>query len=172
MFKNFTFYLIIFFILSFISDLCAQSIGPDEALALAKETTVVEAFYNLNQGILKSCVENQVVRACDSGWVTCIDDAWVVKFFVSEKCVSPRKEQLGVTLLMDGKTGDIISKYPEIDYFENPYFCREDYDCLNSSKNDYHSGECKNFIYTLAENTASRTDEQCLCRNSRCEMLP
>jgi len=159
---------IVFLVFILTPNLFAQSMGSDKALALAKEIPVVKAFYNLNQGALKECIESQVVRPCDSDWVTCIDDAWVVKFFLSESCSITKNEQLGVTLLIDEKTGKIISRYPEIEYFENPRFCREDYDCFCNQRDKASLNDCKNFIYTLAANMSLTQCPKCICREAKC----
>ena len=140
----------------------AQTISQEQVLVLAKEIAVVKALYELNDGALKSCIEAKVLETCDSDWVTCIEDAWVVKFSVSEACITPKNEQLGVTLLMDNKTGKVISHYPEIEYFKNAQFCRDDHDCLAAAD------ECTNFIYALAQDPGSKQEPNCFCQNSSC----
>ncbi len=144
-----------------------RGMSKEQALVLAKQTEVVQAFYNLKEGALKDCIKAEVLRPCDSNWVTCIEDAWVVKFRVNEECIKPENEQLGVTLLMDSKDGKVISKYPEIDYFKNPLFCMDNSDCRPGDKQTQPS-ECKNFIYALMENPSANQNKECLCRDSRC----
>jgi len=148
----------------------AQGISKDRALALAQQTEVVKAFYDLKQGALKNCIRTEVVRPCESHWVTCIEDAWVVKFSVGEECIQPYNEQLGVTLLINGKEGGVISQYPEIAYFQDPLFCRDSPDCRLSVKSARPA--CKNFIYALAEDPLSVNSERCLCRDSGCRLFP
>ncbi len=158
-----------FYILGMLSSplsVSAQGIEKERALVLAKQSEVVQAFYNFKEGTLKDCIKAEVLRPCDSNWVTCIDDAWVVKFSVSEECVNPKNEQLGATLLID-KTGEIISTYTEIDYFQNPLFCRDTSDCRSIGR-ESQPLECKNFIYALIENPSAKQAEECLCRESRC----
>lgn len=146
----------------------ASEISKEQALALAKETEVALAFYNLKEGALKHCIKTEVLRPCDSNWVTCIEEAWVVKFRVSEECIKPENEQLGVTLLIDSKDGKTISKYPEIDYFKNQQFCRDNLDCRLNGKDVQSATDCKNFIYALVEDPSASQSPECLCFNSQC----
>ncbi len=141
----------------------AENIGKERALVLAEESEVVQAFFNLKNGAFKNCITAEVLRPCDSHWVTCVEEAWVVKFRVKEECIKPKNEQLGVTLLIDSQTGKFISEYPEVDYFQKPLFCRDNSDCRS-----IQSAECKNFIYALTENSSTNQNEECLCRESRC----
>lgn len=146
---------------------CGQkSMGEKQALAVAQNTDEVRAFYELNKGRSGECVEHNIVRPCDSDWVTCIEDAWVVRFFISEKCIEPFNERLGVTLLIDGKTGRILSKYPEMEYFQNPEFCRDSYDCMKNADG------CLNFIYALSRDGKAAQDERCSCRETTCAFVP
>jgi hypothetical protein len=120
-----------------------------------------------------------VERSCDSDWVTCIEDAWVVSFRARPDCPVKGDERLGVTLLIDGKSGRVISRFPELTYFQQPQFCMEDYDCLLSPSSSPSSpdGTCYNFIFAplhrieekKAEAHSSRADSVCVCRNQQCQ---
>ena len=139
-------------------------ITRQEALKIAKESEEVQAFLSLQIDGWEQCVEKKVDKPCDSGWVTCIEDAWVVKYFLKESCAPRFDERLGVTLLIDAKTGKIISRFPEVMYFEDKAYCLEDYDCLKSAS----EGICKNFIYTVNEERDKDPASTCQCQESKC----
>jgi len=145
--------------------------GKEETLRLARQTAEAQAFFNLAEKRGKGCLDARVMRPCDTDWVTCIDDAWVVRFSVSETCLSSSNEQLSLTLLINSKTGDILSRYPELPYFEDPSYCLIDADCrLGAGPAQFT--ECKNFIHALLENPDSPNDAECVCLESRCMKSP
>src|SRR3989338_4567133 len=117
-----------------------DKVYPEQALKIAEDSKEVKAFLNLNIEDWEDCIFHKVEKPCDSGWVTCIEDAWVVKYFLKGSCAPLFDERLGVTLLIDAKNGNIISRFPEVMYFEDQGYCMEDYDCSGSKKD----GRCKN----------------------------
>jgi hypothetical protein len=149
-----------------------QSISSDQALAIAQKTPEVIALYALNNSALAQCLENKVVRPCDSeGWVTCIDNAWVVKYQLNDSCPVKSDGRLSATFLIEGASGKILSKYPEIEYFNDPQFCRDNPDCLCGASDDPAStnGTCLNFIHKPFSKDGISYCGKCVCRNSRCE---
>ena len=81
-------------------------LSKEEVLELALLVPETQAFYALLEP-LGGCAAHSVELPCDSNWVTCIDDAWVVKFFVKQECNITHDGRLSVTLLIDAKSGKI-----------------------------------------------------------------
>lgn len=144
----------------------------DEALQVAESTEEVKSFLVLSDTYgFKQCILKESVAPCDSGWVTCIDDAWVVTFRVKEGCLTAQDERLGVTLLIDSKNGMIISRFPEKEYFQSSRYCLEDYDCeiLNMPS----AMECLNFIFSSLKTSGSgagNPNGNCACLESQCSL--
>jgi hypothetical protein len=165
------------------------ALSAQQALTIAQNQKEVEALYLLGDGVLKDCLLSKVERSCDSDWVSCIDEAWVVSYRLRPDCPVKGDERLGITLLIDGKDGQVISHFPELAYFQQPQFCMEDYDCTAllpeaTAKNASVSpvffqekGECYNFIFAplyrmnAAESRLESKDPfvACVCRDQRCE---
>ncbi len=162
-------YFIVVFLLSFAAGVvCANEkrLRRKEALIVAEQTGEVAALYGLRNGELTNCIEKSVKRPCESSWVTCIEDAWVVAINVGEMCPVKHDGRLSVTIVVNDITGQIISKFPEKPYFESPFYCLEDYDCMGSLA----EGEklCQNFIYSQLY-TQKEGDFECLCQEHICQ---
>ena len=142
-------------------------LSKEEVLALALLVPEAQAFYALLEP-LGGCAANSVELPCDSNWVTCIDDAWVVKFFVKQECNIAHDGRLSVTLLIDAKSGKIISRFPEVNYFNDPGYCLEDYDCQLYQKIKEDAGQCMNFIRGPVF-TQEPPSQGCVCRKGVCE---
>ncbi len=169
------------------------TISRQQALVIAEQLEVVRSLYELREGMLSNCIEKEVVKPCESGWVTCIEDAWVVKFIVGKTCSIEHDGRLNVTILIDGHKGEVISQYPEVDYFKDKYFCRDQVDCIRTDRKDKNNqvmGQpCYNFIYAqsqssmIQENDVSKVDisseaitaqlkersKHCVCQKQLCE---
>ncbi len=139
-------------------------LSRQDALAIAEGTPEAEAFYGLQDGYLMNCIEKSVVKPCDSKWVTCIEDAWVVKFTLGEVCGIKHDERLSLTFVVDSKTGKIISRFPELPYFKIPNYCHDTYDCLSAPKGEM----CLNFIYGQLDKEVYVPSKQCLCQENVC----
>lgn len=101
-----------------------------EALIVAEGTKEAESLYKLYNGRLKNCIDKEVVKPCESDWVTCIDNAWVVQFTLSDICQIEHDGRLGLTILIDAVTGKVISRYPEAEYFKSEDYCMDDFGLL------------------------------------------
>lgn len=126
-----------------------RMMNAEGAAVKARTVSEVQALYALNNGFLAACIDVTTEKSCDSDWVTCREDAWVVKFTAGDRCPVKHDGRLAVVLLIDGKTGDIISRFPEIEYFQDEKFCRDDFDCLCSGIRD--QAQCRNFIQAQAD---------------------
>lgn len=135
-----------------------------EALMIVEKTPEIRAFYNLYSGRLVNCIEKSVLKTCESDWVTCIDDAWVVQFTVGKMCPVVHDGRLSVTMLVDSITGEIISRFPEEEYLKIPGYCLDDHDCLTPSGSD----GCENFIFGQLSSKEALQKELCECRDFRC----
>lgn len=168
-------------------------ISRKQALLMAEQLDVVKSLYDLRGGLLSSCIEKEVVTPCESEWVTCIEDAWVVKFVVGKMCPIEHDGRLNVTVLIDGNDGKVISRYPEVDYFKDNYFCRDQADCIQTDIKDKNNQvmdqRCANFIHAQSQFSYAQKDElsnstlspeaitaqlkersqNCVCREHRCE---
>ena len=100
-----------------------KMMNAQEAEEKARTVSEVQALYELNNGVLAQCIDVATEKSCDSDWVTCREDAWVVKFIVGDRCPVSQDGRLGVVLLLDGKTGEVVSRFPEIEYFQDEKFC-------------------------------------------------
>lgn len=102
--------------------------------------------------------------------MTCIDNAWVVQYTLHASCPVKSDGRLAANFLIDGVSGKIISKYPEVEYFENPQFCRDQADCLCGPGGNFANAapHCMNFIHApFADGTIS-TCSQCICKSGLC----
>jgi hypothetical protein len=159
-----------FFLVLSVGSSTFADLSAEDALRVANQVKEVQAFLSfnhLNQALWEDCVEREVELSCESDWVTCIDNAWVVKYFLSAMCRGDYDERLGVTLVINSKTGDIISRFPEVEYFEDPWFCRNDDDCLAQQRAIDQRIICQNFIYYRT--SLSTSLEVCVCQQDRCQ---
>ncbi|MCC6758897.1 MAG: hypothetical protein IT395_04650 [Candidatus Omnitrophica bacterium] len=144
-----------------------QMFPPEKALQIALQTKEAQALLNYRNGALAGCLEKKVVKSCDSEWVTCRDNAWVVQYLLTPQCPVPvagtgqGDGRLGMNFVIDGMTGDIISHYPEVEYFANDRFCRDDADCVGDSK------ECLNFAAAPFSHSEGNP-VSCRCREAQC----
>ncbi len=146
-----------------------KMMSAEDAEEKALRVSEVRALYALNNGALASCIDVKTEKSCDSGWVTCREDAWVVKFIAGDRCSVRQDGRLGVVLLIDGKTGEIISRFPEIEYFQDEDFCRDDFDCLCSAVPDRI--QCRNFIQAQAKaGPAAPVFQKGRCVKNQCGM--
>lgn len=141
-----------------------------EALIVAESTEEVELFYTMHDGRLKNCIEKEVIKPCESDWVTCVEDAWVVQFTVGAVCPIDHDGRLGITILVDAITGRVISRFPEADYFRARSYCMESYDCLAVQGGD-EIMTCENFIFGQIDAKASTASTTCACLNSECRVV-
>lgn len=153
-----------------------QLLSQEEIIAIAESVAEVKAFRELDDRVTP-CIERIVKPSCESDYVTCRDNAWVVQYQMSSDCPILSDGRLSVNLLIDGGTGEIVSRFPEIEYFQDRMFCREDYDCLCSLP-QHGSAHCLNFIYEpLARDPVGSLPEEeplcseCLCRDQVCRPI-
>lgn len=133
-----------------------------EALVFAEQTAEAKALYALNDGHYVNCIEKSVLRPCETDWVTCIDEAWVVKFTLGKACGLEHDGRLDLVLLVDAQEARIISRYPESEYYLQAGFCQMDDDCMMLS-----GGKCVNFIYGQLDKDG-RIQGHCGCREGMC----
>ncbi len=145
----------------------AQTLTRKEALLVAESTDEAELFYTMYNGRLKNCIEKEVVKPCESGWVTCIENAWVVQFTVGDICDIEHDGRLGLTVLIDALTGKVLSRYPEADYFRHMNYCFDDNDCV-CGKPTGKGRKCFNFISGQIEGMADFQCQLCACVDNRC----
>lgn len=138
-----------------------------QALIIAEQTLEVQGFYGLQDGSLVNCIEKEVVRPCDSDWVTCIDNAWVVKLWAGESCPVKHDGRLSVVIVINDQTGEIISRFPERYYFEQPQYCLENYDCVCQSDKNSGNVVCLNFIHALMSGLNNEGLAP-VCGNNKC----
>ena len=164
-------YIALFLMLSGCARGAEQTLSPTEALKIARQTDEVKALYDVQQKKWAQCIEEKVQKPCDSDWVTCIDHAWVVKFSISQHCHVNSDGRLGVTLLIDGRSGKVISHFPEVEYFRDEKYCHDDFDCLCHPNASQHQIECKNFIYAPLTWPATEIHRQAQCQKNVCIVI-
>lgn len=145
-----------------------KTMSRKSALIIAEATKEVRGLYALEGGRFQNCIDKSVMRPCDTDWVTCVENAWVVKFILSDTCPVVHDGRLSVTILVDAITGEIISRFPEDSYFADPQYCMEDYDCLCFFQEDAGS-KCSNFIYGQISDRKEDFCPQCQCVDNQCE---
>ncbi|MCA9401231.1 MAG: hypothetical protein KC713_06365 [Candidatus Omnitrophica bacterium] len=150
-----------------ISAASAKGMTRKEALLIAEATPEAEGLYSLNEGRYQGCIEKSVLRPCDTDWVTCIENAWVVKFWLGEQCGIAHDGRLSVTFLIDEDSGKIISKFPEKEYFQNDRYCVEAFDCLSVIHPHKVKG-CLNFIAGQLPFPFAPQEGSCQCIDSQC----
>ncbi|MCB1177253.1 MAG: hypothetical protein KDK36_06715 [Leptospiraceae bacterium] len=141
-----------------------------EAMMIVETTEEVKALYELNDGVFINCIEKSVVRPCDTEWVTCIDDAWVVEFKLGKACGIEHDGRLKITMVVNAKTGEIISRFPEAEYFKDKNYCLESYDCISIPNNkEGLDSKCVNFVYGQIEANGNLISEACRCSENICQ---
>lgn len=145
----------------------AQSISPEQAQAIAEKAPETEALLTYHHGALASCLERKVTRTCESDYVSCRDNAWVVQYLVPETCGVKTDGRLGMYYLIDGPTGEIVSRYPELPYFQNEQFCRDDADCLGGMVKG--EVDCLNFIAAPFAGFDAKQPSPCFCKAGQCQ---
>ncbi|MBP9854753.1 MAG: hypothetical protein KBD53_07795 [Candidatus Omnitrophica bacterium] len=156
---------LVFLVLS--NNAFAVELTRKQALIIAESTKEAELLYKLYDGRLENCIDKEVVKPCDSGWVTCIESAWVVQFTLSDICNIKHDGRLGLTILIDSITGRIISRYPEAQYFESETYCMDNSDCVCEPV-DPHNPVCGNFIFAQVKGDADLMCTMCECSANRC----
>ena len=137
-----------------------KPLNKNQAYDLIYDTEVVQSFINMERGRYKECIKGEIMRPCETDWVTCVDEAWVVKFNMDQGCVR-HDGRLSVTVLLDARTGEIKSRFPEKYYFQDKQYCMEDYECLTEDDN------ALNFVYGLVEGYSGEKGE---CKNNQCQL--
>lgn len=138
-----------------------KPISSKEAVRIVRALPVVQSFFNAADAYdLSECVVEKVMRPCDTQWVTCIEEAWVVEFSIDTQCIL-HDGRLAVTVVVDALDRRVVSRFPEQDYFVKPEYCLEDYDCLCDKEKSL------NFIFGQLQNFD--LERACECRKNRCE---
>ena len=160
------------FLLSYVSGVSyaqpsVRTLTRKEALIVAESTEEAEHFYTMYDGRLKNCIEKEVIKPCETDWVTCIENAWVIQFTVGDVCHIEQDGRLGLTILVDALTGRVLSRFPEVDYFKTADYCLDDSDCIcgHAKKGER---QCYNFIAAQVQNLADFQCRQCQCVESKC----
>ena len=146
-----------------------QRITRAEALRIAEQSPEVRALYALNHGRLQDCLIASVMKPCESDWVSCVEDAWVVRFEVGGSCGIQHDGRLGVFLLIDEVTGRIRSRYPEASYFEKKNYCQDNADCLSLFLRE-GGAEAVNFIYAPLERREVQFKGEGVCEDNACRI--
>ena len=144
-------------------------ISREQAVLIAEATDEAKALYNLDNGRYRNCIEAKVNRPCEVDWVTCIEEAWAIEYYVGEVCKTNHDGRLSVMILVDGVSGDILSRFPEVKYYNEDRYCLESYDCLGVISDDGQPAQCLNFIYGQLEDF-SIDEEACQCLDNVCTL--
>ena len=135
-----------------------KPMSKNAAYKLVYNTELVQSLFALENGRYRDCITSEVVRPCDTEWVTCIDEAWVVNFELSQSCVV-HDGRLNVTVLVDAHNRVIKSRFPEKYYYQDPKYCIEDYECYSGE------GHAINFIYGQISKFKNKG---AVCKNNEC----
>lgn len=167
---KFGMYGLIFLILFGVNTVQADTrLNQKEARLIVEQSPEVQALYDLNDGKFVNCLEISVLRPCESDWVTCIDDAWVVRFHFGETCDIKHDGRLDLLMVVDAKDGHVISKFPEAPYYQDSYYCINDTDCLEPAA--MNKPFCHNFIYSQINEGYLDSSANCQCQNNQCKHL-
>lgn len=142
----------------------AENSSAQRALRIAANTAEVKALMAYRQAALASCLKITIARSCDSEWVTCRDNAWVVQYLLSAQCPVESDGRLGMNFVIDEESGQIISCYPEIEYFNDVSFCRDDADCIGGVGDG--ENKCVNFV--AAPFAHFQIAVPCQCQQGQC----
>ncbi|MBZ0098553.1 MAG: hypothetical protein K8F30_05690 [Taibaiella sp.] len=145
----------------------AKTLTRKEALTIAESTAEAEKFYTMYEGRLKNCIEKEVVKPCESDWVSCIENAWVVQFTIGDICKIEQDGRLGLTILVDALTGQILSRFPEVAYFNEESYCLDDSDCICGREGE-GPRLCYNFVAAQVLGVADFQCRQCGCVQNQC----
>ena len=170
-FRNIIFFCSFIF-LSQISFAKEKPMDRDQALKLVEQTKEAQALYQLEGGKFKDCVDKKVLKPCESHWVSCIEDAWVVQLEIGSKCGVKEDGRLSETMVVDTIRKKIISRFPEIDYFESPKYCKDHFDCIAFSTDDQGAYDCSNFIDGQLPEKKRLLKGICECQQNSCVKKP
>jgi hypothetical protein len=140
-----------------------EALRAEEALKIAQQSKEAAAFSDIFSGKYSRCISSEVMRSCDSEWVTCLEGGWVVAFSFDPVCGIAHDGRLSLTLVINAE-GDIISRFPEEEYFRDARYCLQDYECLLGQE------ECLNFVFAPFDEKGSGEEGACQCRTNSCQI--
>jgi hypothetical protein len=147
-----------------------------KAETIARETEEAKAFlgfygkcddcnpsYAIGHPNLIGCVEYSVANY--SEW------DYLVNYWVSEACsfrYGSTEPQEKINITVDLRTGEVLSRYPDLAYIQDPKFCRTSDDCLCESGSGVPFVGCGNFLHAQAFVTGAYKCGRCECVDSSC----
>jgi eight-cysteine-cluster-containing protein len=157
-------------------------ITEEEAISIANQTEEVQEFLklypdaNLTTDLDPCCPEIRV----GGGDCECPPEpryGWVVTYYKGDDWSSAKST--AVRIAINSTSGEILAKYPKLEYIRNETYCEYDEDCVKSccSPPDTLNRACcltYNFIHAFKEcgDYPEELDVDRNCEDSRCSPIP
>lgn len=110
------------------------------------------------------------IGKCIEYQVTEISSGWTVRFSVSENCSfrygSPTESRIMVEINSDAMQIERIS--PDVEYIQNPAYCRLDADCYCLSGSGVPFLGCSNLLYAPLNWSGYYQGDNCGCLSNQC----
>jgi len=159
-----------------------EGITKEQAIEIASQTEDVKEFLKLYPDANVNIVE---VDNCDMPWyvsniqihITATikygSPVWVVAYTLNKIDVNRHWSawnDTAVKIGIDSETGEILAKYPKLEYIKNPTYCEGDVDCIAPIDEHGYSCSCTNFIQPVHVMMSCRGGKplNCTCLNNAC----
>jgi len=152
-------------------------ITKEQAITIASQTEEFKEFLKLypdaKVNAMQHCCAEVKVYGGECKCISNPNDNWVVSCYVENEGWEFRYIS-SVRMAINSNSGEIIAKYPKLEYIKNSEYCEEDGDCLCASC----CGGCTNFIHEPLIKTQTEsilcyvcsctTSDNCKCLNNIC----
>jgi hypothetical protein len=156
-----------------------STISEQEAEKIAEMTEEVQSFLDY-YSYCKGC--NPAYSEGYENLIGCVEysidedskKTYDVEYWVSEACsfrYGSSLPQVKIKITVDLKTGEILEKYPDIEYIKDPDYCKKDSDCMCKSGSGVKFVGCGNFFHAPTHFAGSYVCEVCKCLSGSCKYI-
>lgn len=146
-------------------------ITKEQAIAIANQTEEVQKFLKLypdaKVNAMQHCCAEVKVYGGECRCIRKPDDNWIVAYCIDRGCWGYRYIP-AVRVAINSNSGEIIAKYPKLEYLKNAIYCGADLDCLCLSGSGLPFVGCANFIHGPRLGYGSYECKDCRCVNNTC----
>ncbi|MBN2014599.1 MAG: DUF333 domain-containing protein [Candidatus Altiarchaeota archaeon] len=122
-----------------------SKITIEEAISIANATEEVQEFLKLypdaNLTAIQDCCAEVKVYGGECKCIQTENDNWLVAYWTGESWHSTYS--MAVRIAVNATSGEILTKYPKIEYIENETYCETESDCICL----HQFTGCANFIH-------------------------
>ncbi len=154
-------------------------ITDEQAIAIANSTHEVQEFLKLYPDAklnVKKCIVCTIftevggldIFTCKT--TSMQQPGWIITYSFKTEY---NKKSIEVKIGINAETGEILAKYPKLEYIEKWNYCENDADCITPKDEHLYSCDCTNFIQPVPIWMSCRgvTPLNCKCQNNTCTTL-